>query len=400
MPANKPVYLDNAATTPLDPRVLKAMEPYLTSHFGNASSLHYAGNEARKAVDRARSSVAKFLSCQPAEVFFTSGATESDNMAVFGRLPSFEKANQVRPHVIVSAIEHDAVLEPAQKLAKDGFEVTFIKPGTDGIVSAEEVGKAIRLETALVSVMYANNEIGTIQPIAEIGAIVAQANAKRPASARIIFHTDATQAAAYLPMDVNKLGVDMLSFSGHKIYGPNGVGVLYLKKGTPFEPQTHGGHQQSGVRPGTYNVPAIVGLGRAVELVSDKKATTVENKRIKELRDKLVKGIKAKVKRIHINGDMKKRLPSNASIIFEGAEGESILLMLSQQNIAVSTGSACSSGSLEASHVLKAIGVKPELSHGSVRFSLGRFNKPQDIDRILKVLPEAVEKLRRMSPLK
>ncbi len=404
----KNIYLDNAATTPIDPAVLKSMEPYLRANFGNASSLHYVGLEAKRTVDGVQEKMGHFLGCLPQEVYFTSGATESDNMAILGLTGAILRANSgFKPHIVVSAMEHDAVLEPAKQLSKDGVEVTYLKPNNKGLIELDSLRKAIKNNTVLVSIMYVNNEIGTIQLIAEIGQLIKELNEKAAASAKatasrrkIYFHTDATQAVSYCDMNVVKLGVDMLSLSAHKIYGPKGVGVFYLKRGTPFRSLIWGGHQQDGIRSGTYNVAGIVGLGKAIELIADKKKNKDENKKIKELRDYLIKGIKKSIKRIRINGDMIRRVPSNASIIFEGVEGESILLMLSQKGIAVSTGSACSSGSLEPSHVLRAIGVKPELAHGSIRFSLGRFNVKKDIDCVLKELPLIIKRLREMSPLK
>lgn len=396
---NKKVYLDNSATTPLDSEVFKAMTPYLRGAFGNASSLHYAGMEAKKAVDGAQEKIGRFLGCLPQEVYFTSGATESDNMAILGLTGAILRANSgFKPHIVISAMEHDAILEPVKQLQKEGVEITYLKPNSRGLVEVEDLKKAIKVNTVLVSIMYVNNEIGTIQPISEIGKLIQKLNIGR--KQKIYFHTDATQAPAYCDMDVSNLGVDILSLSAHKIYGPKGIGAFFIRKGTPFLPLIWGGHQQDGIRSGTYNVAGIIGLAKAIELIADKKRNKQENKKLRELRDYLIREIKRKVDRIIINGDLIKRVPSNASIIFEGVEGESVLLMLSQKDIAVSTGSACSSGSLEPSHVLRAIGVKPELAHGSIRFSLGRFNTKQDIDILLKELPPIIRKLRNMSPLK
>lgn len=398
MPLQK-VYLDNAATTPVDPLIFKAMTSYLQGNFGNASSLHYAGLEAKKAVDGVQEKMGQFLGSLSQDVYFTSGATESDNMAILGLTGAILRANPgFKPHIVISAMEHDAILEPTKQLQKDGVEVTYLKPNDKGLIDLDSLKKVIKNNTVLVSIMYVNNEIGTIQPIAEIGKLIKELNTKR--KQRIYFHTDATQATAYCDMNVERLGVDMLSLSAHKIYGPKGIGVFYLKKGTPFRPLIWGGHQQDGIRSGTYNVAGIVGLGKAVELIMDKNKIKQENKKIKELRDYLIREIKKSIKRVRVNGDIIKRVPSNASIIFEGVEGESVLLMLSQKGIAVSTGSACSSGSLEPSHVLRAIGIKPELAHGSIRFSLSRFNTKKEIDFLLKELPLVIKKLRAMSPLK
>ncbi|MFA5125130.1 MAG: cysteine desulfurase family protein [Patescibacteria group bacterium] len=399
----KQIYLDYAATAPVDPKVARAMAPYFSINFGNASSLHQAGISAAKAVDSARATVAKFLNCLADEVYFTSGATESDNLAVLGVIKGvlsqgFVEKSGRKPHVIVSAIEHDAILEPAKHLEKAGVEVTFLTVGENGIIDPLELQKAIKDNTIFVSLMLANNEIGVIQPIEEIGRIISELNEKR--RQKIYFHTDATQAPAYLDCDVAKLRVDLLSFSAHKIYGPKGMGVLFVKKGTPLKPLFYGGGQQGQVRSGTYNVPGIVGLGKAVELIADKKIRVKEIKEIKKLRDYLLKSLPKKIKKCRVTGDPVKRLPNNASFVIEGVEGESVLLMLSQKGICVSTGSACSSGSLEPSHVLLAISLRPEVAHGSLRVTLGRYSKKADIDALLKELPPIVDKLRAMSPLK
>ncbi|MFA6228363.1 MAG: aminotransferase class V-fold PLP-dependent enzyme [Patescibacteria group bacterium] len=399
----KLIYLDYAATAPVDPRVVKTMEPCLKDNFGNASSLHQAGISAAKAVDQARVAVAKFLNCRTDEVYFTSGATESDNLAVLGVIKGvlsqgfIEKSGQ-KPHIIISAIEHDAILEPAKHLEKSGVAVTFLSVGEKGIVDPSALKKAIKDNTIFVSIMLANNEIGAIQPIEEIGKIIGELNKNR--RQKIYFHTDATQAPAYLACDTAKLQVDLLSLSAHKIYGPKGVGALFVRKGTPLKPLFYGGGQQGQVRSGTYNVPGIVGLGKAVELIADKKIRVKEIKEIKKLRDYLLKNLPKKIKNCRVTGDLIRRLPNNASFVIEGVEGESVLLMLSQKGICVSTGSACSSGSLEPSHVLLAIGLPPEVAHGSLRVTLGRYSKKADVDALLKELPPIIAKLRAMSPLK
>ncbi len=406
----KLIYLDNSATTPIDPRVLKEMLPYLKENFGNASSLHYAGLDNRVAVDRAQAKLAKFLNGDKEEVYFTSGATESDNMAIFGPIRALQRRYPgKRWHIIISQIEHDAVLEAGKEMEKEGAEVTYLPVNSRGLVEIEALQDAIKDNTVLISIMYVNNEVGAIQPIAEIGKLILEVNKKRKSGRdslrgkdtlqKIYFHTDAAQALAYCPCDVQKLNVDLLSLSGHKIYGPKGVGAIYIKNGTPFLPLFFGGHQQNNIRAGTYNVAGIVGLGQAVELLSDQKAREKENKKIKELRDYLVKMI-IRIPLLAINGDRQKRAPNNASFIIEGVEGESALLMLSEKGIAVSTGSACSSNSLEPSHVLLAMGIKPELAHGSLRVTLGRFNKKSDVDALVKELPPIVAKLRKMSPIK
>ena len=400
MAKQKFIYLDNAATTQIDQRVLKAMEPYLTSSFGNASSLHLVGDTAMKAVEKAQHTIADFLRSESNEIYFTSGATESDNLALLGCVRAIKKKDgRSNIHIIVSKIEHDAILEPAAQLAKEGVEVTYLKVNNKGLVELSELKRQIKDNTGLISIMYANNEVGTIQPIKNIGRLVAEINAGR--NNKIYFHTDATQAPAYLNCRVDFLGVDMMSLSGHKVYGPKGVGVLYIKKGTPMVPLTYGGHQQNNVRPGTYNVYAIVGMAKALEIIRQSQSkNNQELRRIEQLRDYLINQVKKKVSRVILNGDRIKRLPNNANFIFEGVEGESLLLMLSQKGIAVSTGSACSSGSLEPSHVLTAMGVRPELAHGSLRVTLGRFSVKSDIDAFIRELIPVVERLRAMSPIK
>ncbi len=393
------IYLDCAATTPVDARVLKAMSPYFSRDFGNASSLHYAGLDGRVAVDRAQAKIAKFLGCQKGEVYFTSGATESDNMAIFGVSGAIQRQQKgLKIHIITSQIEHDAILEPCRQLAKNGSPVTFLPVNKQGLVELNRLKKAIRPNTVLVSVMYVNNEIGAIQPVKEIGALIKKLNQKR--KNKIYFHIDATQALSYCDCDVRKLNADLMSISAHKIYGPKGVGAIYIKAGTPFEPIMFGGHQQAGVRSGTYNVPGIVGLGVAVEILLDQKARKQESKKARILRDYLIKEIKKRIQGVLVNGDLIKRTPNNANFIFKGVEGESAVLMLSEKGVAVSTGSACSSGSLEPSHVLTALGLRPELSHGSLRITLGRFTTKKEIDYLLEILPPIIGKLRKMSPLK
>ncbi|MFA5047795.1 MAG: cysteine desulfurase family protein [Patescibacteria group bacterium] len=398
MPKEKFVYLDNAATTQIDPRVFKAMEPYLKDDFGNASSLHLAGDSARRAVEVAQLAVADFLGAEATEICFTSGATESDNLALLGCARALQKKNfQNKIHIIVSRIEHDAILEPAAQLLREGVEVTYLKVNSKGLVDLAELKQQIKDNTVLISIMYANNEVGTVQPIKEIGREVAELNRSR--KNKIYFHTDVTQAPAYLDCRADYLGADMMSLSGHKIYGPKGVGVLYIRKGTPLAPLIYGGHQQNNVRPGTYNVAAIVGVAKALEIIRRQKNKT-EIQKIQKMRDYLISRVQKNINRVKLNGDGKKRLPNNANFIFEGIEGESLLLLLSQKKIAVSTGSACSSGSLEPSHVLTAMGVRPELAHGSLRVTLGRFSVKADVDVFLKELIPAVSKLRAMSPIK
>jgi len=391
----KEVYLDNAATTMVDEKVVEVMDRYQLEEYGNASSSHLKGEAARRAIEEAREIVAKSIGAKYKEIIFTGSGTEANNMVIKGLFwANYPKKN----HIITTKIEHDGILEACQKLEKEGVEVTYLDVNENGLVETEELKKYIKPNTALVSVMYVNNEVGTIQPIAEIGKIIAQENKDR--SNKIVFHTDATQALPYVDCDVKKLGVDMMSMSAHKIYGPKGVGAIYIEDGTPFSALVFGGHQQEGIRPGTYNVPGIVGLASAIKLIMDKKENQKENKKLGELRDMLIEGVLENIDGVLVNGDMKKRVPSNANFIFKGVEGESVLLMLSDKGIAISTGSACSSGSLEPSHVLSAMGVKPELAHGSMRVTLGRFNEKSDIEQFVKELPPIISRLRKMSPLK
>lgn len=384
---NKRIYLDHAATTYLDQRVFQAMRPYFLKKFGNPASIHSFGQEAQAAVDKAREKVAAFLRCKPEEIIFTSGATESNNLALKGIVKALkEKGN----HIITSAIEHHSILEPCEVLEKEGIEITKLLPNKKGIIDPKDVEKAITKKTILISIMYANNEVGTIQPIPEIGKIAQKNN--------IIMHTDAVQAAAYLNCHVDKLKVDLLSLSGHKFYGPKGIGILYIRKGTPIKSIQQGGHQEYELRAGTLNVPGIVGIGEAIKLVAkdQKKA----NKRIERLRDKLINGILKLIPDAQLNGSLIQRLPNNANLCFKNTEGESMLINLDFEGIAVSTGSACSSKSLKPSHVLLAMGIPPELAHGSIRFTLGKSTTKADIDKVIKIMPKIVKKLRKMSPLK
>ena len=397
------IYLDHSATMPIDPEVRKKIHPYMTEIFGNASSLHSFGQDAIKGVDWAREQLAALFACKFKEVIFTSGATESNNLALRGLVMAFRLAQKERKfHIITSKIEHPAILEVCQALVKENLaEVTYVNVDAKGIVKIEEIKAAIKDNTILVSIMYVNNEIGTIQPIRKIGELIENANSKRKlknAFDKIYFHTDAAQAVNYCPMKADYLKADLITISGHKIYGPKGVGALYIKEGTPIKSITFGGHQEYNVRPGTYNVAGIVGLGAAVELVNNQQPTT--NNQIKKLRDKLITGLEKKIPNIQINGDMEKRVPANANISFLGAEGESMLLMLDMEGIAVSTGSACASGSLEPSHVLRAMGIPAEDCHASIRFTLGKFTTAKEIDRVIAVLPKIVERLRKMSPIK
>lgn len=392
MALKKAAYLDNAATTKIDSRVLKEMMPYLIEEYGNASSLHEFGGRALKAVSESRKIIGDFIAADPSEVIFTSGATESDNWVVKGVVEAAKMSG--KPHIIISAIEHEAIIEPVKNLkAKNKIDFDYLPVSRQGIVEINKLKKLVKPNTVLISVMLANNEIGTIQPVAEIGQIVKELNKVR--KQKIYLHTDATQAPAYADCRVDKLGVDLMSLSAHKIYGPKGVGALYIRKNTAISSQQIGGGQENKRRSGTYNVAGIVGFASAVKLLKNK----VEIKNIRTLRDYLIKNIIKKIPNVSVNGDLKSRLPNNANLAIKGVEGESVVLMLSQKGVMASTGSACSSGSLDPSHVLLAIGLKPEVAHGSLRLTLGRYTKKSDVDALLKYLPDIVKKLRQMSPL-
>ncbi|MBI3991334.1 MAG: cysteine desulfurase NifS [Candidatus Omnitrophica bacterium] len=382
----KRVYLDYAATTPCDPQVLKEMEPYFFEKFGNPSSIHSFGQEAKAGMEEARESLASFLGAKPDEIIFTSGGTESNNFAVQG--VAYAQGNKGN-HVITTGIEHHAIIEPCKFLEKRGFKVTYVGVDKYGLVSPEDIKKAITDKTILISVMHANNEIGTIQPIVEIGKIAREKG--------IYFHTDAVQAVGHIPTNVNDLNVDLLSLSAHKFYGPKGVGALYVRKGTRIERFLHGGDQEKGRRASTQNTPGIVGLGKAIELCKDK--MDEEAKFQMSLRDRLIKEIKNKIPDVYLNGHQTQRLPNNVNFSIKYIEGESILLNLDMLGIAASTGSACTSTSLEPSHVLLAIGLPHEIAHGSLRLTMGRWTKEEDINYLLEHLPLVVDKLRRMSPL-
>ncbi len=385
----KRIYLDYAATTPIDPKVLEAMMPYLKDEYGNASSIHQLGQKAKEAIDKAREQVASFLNCLPSEVFFTGSATESDNIAVSGVVDFFlQKDKQV--HVVTTQIEHSAVLESAKASKEWGAEVVYCPVNAKGLIDVPEIEKLIKDNTVLVSVMYANNEIGAIQPIVEIGKLLKKINKTR--KNKIFFHTDAVQAVNYLDCDVEKLGVDLLTLSAHKIYGPKGVGALYIKKDTPIQPLIYGGGQERGIRPGTENVAGIVGIGKAIAEISK-----YQNTDISRYRDKLINGILEKIPRAHLNGPRDNRLPNNVNVSFEGAEGEALVIALDQEGVAASTGSACSTRSLEPSHVLLALGLTQEQAHGSLRLTLGRYTTEEEIDKVLEVLLEIVGRLRKIS---
>ena len=380
------VYADNAATTKLSPAVLEAMMPYLTEEYGNPSSLYRFGNHAKRAIEQARKEVADVLGAEPFEILFTGGGTEADNWVK--EIMRSLKARG-KNHFITSAVEHHALLHSAQRLQKEGFEVTFIPVDREGQIDPEQVRAAIWPETGLVSIMFANNEIGTIYPIKEIGAICRQAG--------VLFHTDAVQAAGHLPINVKEMNIDLLSLSAHKFHGPKGVGAFYCRRGIPLPSLIDGGAQERGKRAGTENVAGIVGLGAALRLANEEMSEA--SARVSAMRDRLIDGILQTVPMCRLNGPRHNRLPGNCNISFLGIEGESLLLRLDLAGIAASSGSACASSALDPSHVLLAIGLPHEVAHGSVRLSLSDYNTEEDVDYILEKLPEIVSTLRSMSPL-
>lgn len=377
------VYLDHAATTPVEPEVLREMERFHTKDFGNASSIHSAGREARLALDSARRSIARAINAEPEEIVFTSGGTESDNLALVG----VAMASKPKKHIITTRIEHHAILHTCGWLEKRGFEVTYLDADSEGLVSPRDVENAIRKDTCLVSVMMVNNEIGTIQPIKEIGEICRNKG--------VCFHTDAVQGYGKIPIDVEAMNIDLLSASGHKIYGPKGVGMLYVRKGVRIEPIIHGGSQENRLRAGTENLPGIAGFAKATEI--SLRVMKEEAKRLSGLRDYLT-GEVLKIPDAHLNGHPKKRLPGNAHFRFDYIEGEALLLKLDSHGIEGSTGSACSSRELSPSHVLMALGLKKHQTHGSLRLTLGRHTTKQEIDKTVKALGQVVKELRDISP--
>lgn len=382
----KSIYLDHGATTYTSKEVLEEMMPYFAQEYGNPSSVHGYGRKARKAVDIARERTAKALNARFDEIFFTGGGTEADNWAIKGVALANERKGK---HIITSAIEHHAVLYTCEYLEKMGFEVTYLPVDRFGMVDPRQVEEAIRPDTILASIMFANNEIGTIQPIKEIGAITREKG--------VYLHTDAVQALGSVDIDVEDMNIDLLSLSAHKFYGPKGIGALYVKKGTKLTPLLHGGAQERNRRAGTENIPGIVGLGKAIELAHDQ--MDENNQHLTELRDKLIGSITDRVDKVILNGHPTLRLPGNVNMSFEYIEGESLLLSLDMKGIAASSGSACTSGSLDPSHVLLAIGLSHEIAHGSLRMTLGKDNTHEDIDYVIEVLPTIVQRLREMSPL-
>lgn len=382
---NRPIYMDNSATTPVRKEVVEEMLPYMTENFGNPSSIYDLGNVSKRAIEKARKKVADAIGAEENEIYFTSGGTESDNWAVKGI--AFANRNKGK-HIITSSIEHHAVLHACSWLEGQGFELTYLPVDKYGMISSEELEAEVRDDTILISIMFANNEIGTIQPVKEIGKIAKER--------RIYLHTDAVQAIGHIPIDVKKMNIDLLSLSGHKFGGQKGCGALYIRNGTKIEPLLHGGAQERKRRAGTENVPAILGIGKAIELATSEFEEA--NKTLLAMRERLIEGL-LKIPKTHLNGHPTQRLANNVNLTFEYIEGESLLLLLNSKGIFASTGSACNSTALEPSHVLTACGVPHEIVHGSLRLSLGKMNTREDVDRVLEVLPEIVQKLRNMSPL-
>ncbi len=379
------VYLDNSATTRVRPEVAEIVTRYMTESFGNPSSLHSFGRENRAALDQAREQLAAAIGAETREVYFTGGGTESDNLAVLGVAAGNEKKGK---HIVTSTIEHHAVLDCCKHLEKNGFEVTYLPAGRDGIIAVEDFEQALREDTILASIMHVNNEVGTIQNISAMSKIAR--------SKKVLFHTDAIQSFGKIEVDVNELDVDLLSVSGHKIYGPKGVGALYIRRGARVLPRSYGGSQERRRRPGTENLPGIIGFGLAAELAV--KELEEDSKKILNLRERLVDGILNRIPHTYLNGHREQRIPGNANISIQYIEGEGILLYLDMKGVAISTGSACTSGTLDPSHVLTAMDLSQELAHGSLRMTPGRENSEEDIDYVLEVLPEIVDKLRAMSP--
>lgn len=382
------VYLDHAATTYLDPRVKKAMDLFWDDNFGNPSSIYQAGRRAKKALDEARTTIARVLHCQPNELIFTSGGTESDNLAILGVAKANDASGQSKKHIITSQIEHRAVLNACKYLETQGYDITYLPVDSVGLIDPTALQSALRADTLLVSIMYANNEIGTIQQVQELAAMTHQYG-----DGSTLFHTDACQAAGALSLDLQKLGVDLLTLNGSKIYGPKGIGLLYIKQGTRIQPLLYGGGQEKGLRSGTENVPAIVGLAKALELGNYEKAA--ENKRLIELRDYFFTEFTVKLSNVRLNGDQKNRLPNNLHVTIDGIDGEAFLLLMDEAGIACASGSACDSKMNEPSHVLLAIGLTEEAAQSSIRFTLGKRTTKKDLDYTVEKIVEAVERLRK-----
>ncbi len=388
----KLIYMDNSATSPVHQEVVDEMIPYFNEKFGNASTLYRLGNEAKRALDKARKQVADLINADVDEITFTSGGSESDNQAIKGvALKELQKRTEDNPrnHIITSAIEHPAVLETCRFLEKLGYEVTYLPVDEEGLISLEDLENAIKDSTILISIMHSNNEIGTVQPTKEIGEIAHKHG--------VIFHSDAVQSVGKIPVDVKEQNIDILSLSGHKINGPKGIGAIYIKKGVQVETLIHGGGQEKGVRSGTENIPAIVGLGKAAEIANEKLEEHMEHN--KEIRDALIEKVTSRIKDSYVNGSLEKRLPNNVHLRFSGIEGESLILKLDNEGIDGATGSACSSNDLQGSHVLAALGIKPALSHGSLRLSIGPENSIEDVDYIVDSIEKVVTYLREISPL-
>jgi len=388
----KLIYMDNSATSPVNPEVLEAMLPYFNEEYGNASTLYTLGVEAKKAVDKARQQVAELINAEVDEITFTSGGSESDNMIIKGvALKEKQKATEENPrnHIITSTIEHPAVLETCKFLEKFGYEVTYLPVGESGIIDLEDLENAIKDSTILISIMHSNNEIGSIQPTKEIGEIAHKHD--------VLFHSDAVQSAGKIPVDVKDQNIDLLSISAHKINGPKGVGAVYIRKGVYLEVLIHGGGQEKGLRSGTENVPGIVGLGKAAEIAKNNLKENMEHNR--QIRDELIEKVTSTIKDSYVNGSLENRLPNNVHFRFSGIEGESLILRLDKKGINGATGSACSTHDLKGSHVLAAIGIKPALSHGSLRLSIGPENSIEDVDYIVESISEVVSYLRNISPL-
>jgi cysteine desulfurase len=383
---DKAIYLDHASTTPTDPEVVEAMLPWFSEEFGNPSTVYSLGLSAASAVQQARESIAEMIGAEADEIYFTSGGTESDNWAITGAADALQKKGR---HFVTSTIEHHAVLETLEFLEKRGAEVTRVPVDSGGLVDPDDVRRAIRPDTLLVSIMHGNNEVGTIQPIAEIGKIAREAG--------VLIHSDVVQTAGKMPLDVNELNLDMLSMSAHKFYGPKGVGLMYLRKRTRITPLLHGGAQERNRRAGTLNVPGIVGMAKALELCRERMAEDAN--REAKLRDRLWRGLHENIEAIYLNGTMEHRLPNNLNVRLDGIEGESMILMLDMEDICVSSGSACTTGSLEPSHVLLGLGIPAENAHGSLRVTLGRSTTAEHIDHFIKVFPPIVARLREMSPI-